>query len=69
MQALIEYVRIKSLTDTSMAMAYKMMMENVDQQEDCLLALFEALYTTNRKLADEVLRQRKAAKTAIVTPD
>lgn len=69
MQTLINYVRAKSLTDTSMAMAYKMLMENVTAQEECLLALFDALYTTNRKLADEVLRQRKAQKGAVITPD
>ncbi len=68
MQKLIEFVRVKSISDTSMAMAYKMCQENVDAQEDCLLALFDALYETNRKLADEVLRLRKQGQPLVKAP-
>lgn len=58
MQKLIAFVKAKSITDTSMAIAYKMITENLDKQEDCILALFEAIYETNRQLADEVVKQR-----------
>jgi hypothetical protein len=51
-----------------MAMAYKMLTENVGQQEECLLLLFSALYDTNRKLADEVLKLRRAKTPAIIAP-
>ena len=68
MQKLIDFVKSASISDTSMAVAYKMLMENVGQQEECLLLLFSAMYDTNRKLADEVLRLRRAKSSAILSP-
>ena len=68
MQKLIDFVKSSSISDTSMAMAYKMLTENVGQQEECLLLLFSALYDTNRKLADEVLKLRRAKTPAIIAP-
>jgi hypothetical protein len=58
MLKLIEFVRSKSLTDTSMAMGLRMIEENAGMQEDCILAIFEAIYISNQKLANEVLKLR-----------
>ncbi len=58
MQKVIEFIRTKSIADTSMAMAHKMITENLDQQEECILLLFQSLYETNKMLADEVLKLR-----------
>jgi hypothetical protein len=64
MQKVIDYIKSKSITDTSMAVAHKMIMENVDRQEDCILLLFQSMYETNQKLIQEVLRTR--AKSPVV---
>lgn len=66
MQKLIDFIKSKSLTDTSMAMSYRMITENLDKQEDCILAVFEAIYETNKKLADELVKARR--KSSIVMP-
>ncbi len=66
MLKLIEFIRIKSITDTSMAMALTMIQENPGQGEECLLALFQSMYETNLKLANEVVRLRDK-KTSKVT--
>ena len=66
MQKIIAYIQSKAVTDTSMAVAHKMIMENLDQQEDCILLLFQAMYETNQKLIQEVMRVR--AKTPVIVP-
>ncbi len=58
MQTIVDYIRVKSLSDTSMAIALKMIEENPGQQETCILALFQSMYETNRMLANEVLKSR-----------
>ncbi len=67
MQKVIEYIKTKAITDTSMAMAYKMITENLDKQEDCILALFQSMYETNKMLADEVVKQRAKAPKVILS--
>lgn len=67
MQKVIDYIKSKSITDTSMAVAHKMIMENLDQQEDCILLLFQSMYETNQKLIQEVLRAR-AKSPVIIAP-
>jgi hypothetical protein len=58
MQTIVDYIKSKAVADTSMAIAVKMLNENIGAQEACILALFQAMYETNKKLADEVLRLR-----------
>jgi hypothetical protein len=47
-----------------MAMAHKMIMENVSAQETCILALFQSLYEANQQLAQRLvdLDRRKSPK-------
>lgn len=65
MQTIIDYIKSKSLTDSSMAMIYKMLQENVGMQEECILALLQSMYETNRNLGDEILKLRKQNKIVI----
>lgn len=65
MNKLVEFIRTKSLTDTSMAIALKMIEENAGEQETCLLALFQSMYDTNKLLAEEVLKLRRKAPVII----
>ena len=59
MQKVIDFIKSKAILDTSMAVAHKMITENVGMQEDCILLLFQTMYETNKKLADEVVRLRR----------
>ncbi len=67
MQKIIDFIASKSVTDTSMAMALKMIKENVAMQEDCILALFQSMYEANKLLAEEVLKHR--SKKTIILQD
>jgi len=67
MLKIIAWIESKGLIDTSMAIASKMIRENVGKQEECILALFQAMYDSNKTLAEEVSKHR-TKKSIVLAP-
>lgn len=58
MQLIIDFIRTKSILDSSQAIALKMIEENIGREEECIYLLFKSMYETNKALAEEVIRLR-----------
>jgi hypothetical protein len=69
MQKIVDFIRGKAVTDTSMALALKMIEENPGMIEECVVLLFDSMYETNKKLVDAVLNYRKATTGKVVLAD
>lgn len=61
MQKLIDYIKAKSLTDPSMVNIYDLLLQNPGNTEDVLLLAFTAIYESNRKLGESLVKAIQAA--------